>query len=122
MITLKTTTPFSIPFNRGVRNEYVYLHIERLDIDKNNVTPIGYYYFISIVDEVEVVNKLNDITKNPVLWDNIEPAEYAVLDGLESSIHLKDNLLQRLTEFTLIQLEIEGLSNYNIPHTSWEVI
>lgn len=119
MLTLKTNTPFVIPFNRGVRTEYVYLTIERLDIDNNNVTPIGYYYFL---DENNTVNKLVDVARKPVLWEHIEPAEYSVLEGLGSSVHLKDNLLQRLIEFTLIQLEMEGLTNFNIPYTNWEVI
>lgn len=119
MITLKTTTPFTILFNRVLRDEHIYLTIERLDIDNNNVTPIGYYYFL---DENNIVNKLVDVARKPVLWEHIEPAEYTVLESLESSVHLKDNLLQRLIEFTLIQLEMEGLTNFNIPYTNWEVI
>lgn len=119
MITLKTKIQFSIPFNRMFRDEYIYLTIERLLIDNNNVIPFGYYYFI---DSEGGVNKLDDIVSKPMLWEHIEPAEYSILDGLESSIHLKDNLNQRLIDFTLIQLEIEGDTNYKIPHSSWEVV
>lgn len=115
MITLKTTQTYSVPFNRQYRMEFVYLTIERIEMDINNVTPIGYYYFI---DENGMVNKLNDIARTPLLWETIFSME-GFLDSLGDTIHLKPNVLQRLYEITLTQLQQEGTSNYGINPDNW---
>lgn len=109
MITLKTTTQFSVPFGRTCRTEFIYLTIERLEIDNNNVTPIGYYYFI---DELEMVQKLDDISRHPILWEDVNSLESSLLPSLGSNSNLKNNLIQRLTEFTMLKLESEEDTNY----------
>jgi len=119
MITLKTKTQFLVPFGRIFREEYIYLTVERLEIDINNITHIGFYYFI---DENEQVQKLDDIKRNPKLWTTVEVAEFGLLSSLESSVHLKDNLLQRVIEFTFIQLEQEANLNYGTIASDWELL
>ena len=118
MITLKTTTQKTIPHGRGTRNEFIYLTIERLEIDINNVIPIGYYYFI---DENESVIKLDDVSKSPKLWEDVSLAELGMLDELGSNVHLKENLIQRLTELTFYQLETEAYSNFGTGAEHWEI-
>ncbi|WP_035677920.1 hypothetical protein [Flavobacterium limnosediminis] len=119
MIRLRTKTKFTVPFERGVRSEFIHLIIERLDIDALNITPIGYYYFI---DENDQVQKLDDIKQNPKLWEDIEFAELGTLPEMNSMVHLKQNIIQRLTEFTLFQLQMEDGTNYGTSYTDWELV
>ena len=119
MITLRTTSQFQIPFGRTIRVETVYLTIERLEMDINNVSPEGFYYFI---DENGEVQKLDDIKRHPKLWSNIEIAEEVLLSPMSSTVHLKENVIERLTQFVLIQLEQEEGLNYNTTASDWELI
>ena len=120
MITLKTTTKFSVPFGRTCRTEFIYLTIERLEIDINNVTPIGYYYFI---DENEQIQKLDDVSRVPMLWEQINLAETGeMFPVLNNNIHLKNNLIQRLIEFTMYKLEQEENTNYGTLASDFVII
>ena len=116
MLKLKTKTPFTVPCGRGTKEVIVRLIIDKLEIDENNVNVKGYYYYI---DEFESVIRLDTISENPYLWDDIAVTELD-LSVLESTENIKPNLIQRLKEFTLLKIESEPLENYGTIHTDWE--
>jgi len=118
MLKLRTKTAFTIPAKRGVTNSIVRLIIDGLKIDNNNIVASGYYYFY---DENGDVVKLDDIAGTPMLWDNIEAAEFNLLPALESTANLKDNIMQRLTEFVFIRLQEENGVNYATIRADWEI-
>jgi len=117
MLKLRTKTPFTVPCGRGTKEVIVRLIIDKLEIDENNVNVKGYYYYI---DELESVIRLDTISENPYLWEDISVTE-TDLSVLESTVNIKPNLIQRLKEFTLLKIESEPLENYGTIHTDWEL-
>jgi hypothetical protein len=116
MKKLRTKTEFSIPTKRGVVSGIVRFIIDKLEIDINNVRAIGYYYFI---DENNEVVKLDEVsTLN--LWETVEAIETNLLNPLIDSVSLKANVLQRLGEFTMLQLTTESGENYGTTPDDWE--
>jgi hypothetical protein len=116
MIKLRTKTAFSIPTKRGIITGVVRFIIERLEIDINNIRAIGYYYYI---DENNVVVKLDEVnTLNQ--WDTVAMVENNVLNPLNDGVNLKANLLQRLREFTMLQLTTESGENYGTKPEDWK--
>lgn len=116
MIKLKTKTNFTLPTKRGVINGIVRMIVERLEIDINNITAIGYYYFI---DENQLIIKLDEI-KSLNLWSNVREVERSMLSTFNSTTDLKANIIQRLEEFTMLQLTIEANENYGTIVNDWE--
>ena len=116
MIKLRTKTEFSIPTKRGVISGVVRFIIERLEVDINNITPIGYYYYI---DENDTIVKLDNVGE-PTQWEIVESIENNLLSNLNSTVNLKDNVLQRLEEFTMLQLANESGDNYGTTPDDWE--
>jgi hypothetical protein len=116
MIKLRTKTAFSIPTKRGIITGVVRFIIERLEIDINNIRAIGYYYYI---DENNVMVKLDEVnTLNQ--WETVTMVENNVLNPLSDGISLKANVLQRLEEFTMLQLTTETGENYGTTPDDWE--
>jgi hypothetical protein len=116
MIKLRTKTEFSIPTKRAIITGLVRFIIERLEIDLNNIRAIGYYYYI---DEDNLVVKLDEVnTLNQ--WDTVTMVENNVLNPLSDDISLKANVLQRLEEFTMLQLTNESGENYGTTPDDWE--
>jgi hypothetical protein len=116
MIKLRTKTEFSIPTKRGVVSGIVRFIIERLEVDLNNIRPIGYYYYI---DENNEIIKLDNVG-DPTQWDIVESVEKNLLGFLNSTVSLKENVLQRLEEFTMLQLANESGENYGTTPDDWE--
>jgi hypothetical protein len=116
MIQLRTKTVFSIPTKRGIITGVVRFIIDRLEIDINNIRAIGYYYYI---DEDNLVVKLDEVnTLNQ--WETVTMIENNILNPLINSVSLKANLLQRLEEFTMLQLTTESGENYGTTPDDWE--
>jgi hypothetical protein len=116
MIKLRTKTVFSIPTKRGIITGVVRFIVERLEIDINNIRAIGYYYFL---DENNAVVKLDGVnTLNG--WETVEAVEANLLNPLNDSVSLKANILQRLNEFTMLQLTTETGENYGTTPDDWE--
>jgi hypothetical protein len=116
MIKLRTKTEFSIPTKRGVITGIVRFIIEKLEIDINNVRAIGYYYFL---DENNQVVKLDEVSTLNT-WETVEAVETNLLTPLVDSTSLKANVLQRLGEFTMLQLTTETGENYGTTPDDWE--
>lgn len=117
MIKLKTKTEFQIPTKRGVIQGIVRLIIDKLEIDTNNIIAKGYYYFIDENGQIVQLDMINTMQQ----WENIEYAEHNALGSLQSSENLKDNILQRLNEFTFYQLQLENGENYGTYVNDWEI-
>jgi hypothetical protein len=116
MIQLRTKTAFSIPTKRGIITGVVRFIIERLEIDINNVRAIGYYYYLdidSVVVKLDEVSTLNQ-------WETVEAVETNLLNPLVDSVSLKANVMQRLGEFTMLQLTTETGENYGTTPDDWE--
>ncbi len=116
MLKLRTKKEFKIPTKRGVILGIIRFTIERLEVDINNIIPIGYYYYI---DENDLIVKLDNV-KDPTQWEIVESIEANLLDSLNSAVSLKDNVLQRLEEFTTMQLATESGDNYGTTPDDWE--
>ena len=110
MLRLKTKTEKTVPNGRGTADVIVHLIIDNLNINRNNVVGIGYYYFI---DENGQIVKLSDIQTNTeiVLFEQIENN---FLPKLESTQNVFKNILQRLRETTLMNIAQENGESYGI--------
>lgn len=122
MLKLKTKTEFQVPHDRGVKSVIVRMIISHFSmIDINNIKLEGYYYFL---DEQGNAVKLpnSDFGQNAMKqWSDIEALENAnIVSVFESTKNLKSNLLQRLKELTLIQLQQEAGENYGTIVSDWE--
>lgn len=116
MLKKRTTSNFQIPTKRGMIQGIVRLIIERIEMDKNNILPIGYYYYL---DENNEVVKLDEI-KSLRQWETILSVEENLLNPLASSVSLRANIIQRLNEFTMLQLTTESGENYTTTPDDWE--
>lgn len=124
MITIKTNKPFNIldiSYN-VIDNTPIYLTIENLYMDRNGVTARGYYYYkkIETIDEVDVetVVKLRNIT-TPMSWDMVTYVEGNQLPPISAS-QLKDAVLERVMQFTVIQLTMEDGQNFGTHVEDWD--
>jgi hypothetical protein len=80
------------------------------------VRAIGYYYFL---DENNGVVKLDEVSTLNT-WETVESVETNLLNPLNSATSLKANVLQRLGEFTMLQLTTESGENYGTTPDDWE--
>ena len=60
MLKLRTKTEFTVPTERGTTSAIVRLIIDKLEIDINNITAKGYYYYF---DADGVFHQLDKIDK-----------------------------------------------------------
>jgi hypothetical protein len=116
MLKLKTKTQFKVPTKRGVILSIVRLIIDKIELDDNNINAIGYYYYIDENYEVVKLDNVNSFN----LWETILSVEQNLLNPLNSSLSLKANILQRLNEFTMLQLTTESGENYGTTPDDWE--
>jgi hypothetical protein len=117
MLKLRTKTEFDIPTKRGVINGIVYMIVDKIEVDTNNISPKGYYYYL---DENNQPVKLDDI-KGLKEWAIVEQVEQNMLSELTSTVSLQANLQQRLQEFTMLQLQQESGENYGTLASDWEI-
>lgn len=122
MLKLKTKTEFLVPDGRGTKSVIVRMitsHFSMVDI--NNVKVEGYYYYL---DENNNSIKLpnSDFGQTSMKqWDDIEALENAgIVPVFTSDKNLKSNLLQRLKELTMLQLQQEAGENYGTVASDWE--
>ena len=124
MLTIKTNKPFDIldiSYN-VIYNKEIYLTIENLYMDRNDITAKGYYYYkiTEIIDEVEVekVVKLRNIT-TLMSWNTVAYVETAQLPPI-NSLALLNSILERVTQFTVIQLTMENGQNFKTHIEDWD--
>ncbi len=124
MLTIKTNKPFNIldiSYN-VIDNTPIYLTIENLYMDRNSITAKGYYYYkkIETIEEVEVetVVKLRNIT-TIMSWDMVSYVEGAQLPPINSS-QLLNAVLERVIQFTVIQLTMEDGQNFGTHIEDWD--
>ena len=124
MLTIKTNKPFNIldiSYN-VIDSKDIYLTIENLYMDRNSVIAKGYYYYkkTEIIEEVEVetVVKLRNIT-TPMSWDMVAYVEGVQLPPINSS-QLLSSVLERVIQFTVIQLTMEDGQNFGTHIEDWD--
>lgn len=118
MLKKRTKTQFNVPDGRGVKMVIVRLIIDGIFIDGNNITPKGYYYYL---DETGSVVKLDGLgTNSRKEWPIVEEVENTLLQDMNNPRNLKANIMQRLTEFTDLQLQQETGENYGTTPEDWE--
>lgn len=124
MLTIKTNKPFNIldiSYN-VIDNTPIYLTIENLYMDRNSITAKGYYYYkkIETAEEVEVetVVKLRNIT-TIMSWDMVSYVEGAQLPPIDSP-QLLNAVLERVMQFTVIQLTMEDGQNFGTHIEDWD--
>jgi hypothetical protein len=124
MITIKTNKPFNIldiSYN-VIDNKDIYLTIENLYMDRNDITARGYYYYKKpeTVDGVEVETIYNLRPVNTIMsWDMVAYVEENQLPPIDAS-QLKDAVLERVLQFTVIQLTIEDGENFGTTLQDWD--
>jgi len=118
MIQLRTNKEFPIPTKRGVTNGIIYLIIDKIEIDNNNITARGYYYYKDEQGSILILDRINKLQQ----WEQIKEIEETILTPLESSVNLKSNILQRAKEFTELTLTMEEGENYTTTIEDWEEI
>ena len=116
MLTINTNKVKPIYNDRfKLLGEYIiYLTIQYLEMDNNNVTATGYYYYIN---ENNDIVKLKD-TKTFMLWDTVVSLE-TILNPINVTT-LKEAILQRVQEFTLLKLTEESGENFGTVIEDWE--
>lgn len=110
MLRLRTKTEKQVPFGRGFKNVIIHIIIDRLEVDKNNLRGVGYYYYI---DDDGVTIKLSDIGE-PVPVEYYSQIENNYLPPLPSAQDSFVNIKQRLRETTLLNIEAEQGVSYGI--------
>ena len=124
MITIKTKKPFNIldiSYN-VIDNKDIYLTIENLYMNRNDITARGYYYYktTETVDEVEVETIYTLRPINTIMsWDMVAYVEENQLPPIDAS-QLKDAVLERVLQFTVIQLTMEDGQNFGTTIEDWE--
>ena len=124
MLTIKTNKPFNIldiSYN-VIDNKDIYLTIENLYMDINSVIAKGYYYYkkTEVIDgnDVETVIKLRNIT-TIMSWGMVGYVEETQLPPISSS-ELLNAVLERVMQFTVIQLTIEDGQNFGTHIGDWD--
>jgi len=116
MITVQTNKLMPILNDRFklIGNYRLYLTIQYLEMDPNNVIASGYYYYIN--DNNEVV-KLKD-TRTTMQWSTVMYVEENMLNPITATT-LKESVLQRMMDFTLIKLTEESGENFGTVISDW---
>lgn len=115
MLKLKTKTEFTAPTDRGTVQTTIRFIIDGLFIDKNNITPKGYYYWYD-EDGKMYQRHIKDIT----LLETVKQLEdNSVVPLLKSNINIYDNVIQRLGELTHLQITAEEKKNFGTLANDW---
>ncbi len=124
MITLNTNKSFPIRNSTYeiIDNQVIYLTVQKLELDKNNVVAIGFYFYkkVEIIDDVEIetIIKLKD-NRTILSWNAIANVENIALQPMNDVSYQSSNY-QRLREFTQIQLQQESGQNFEITFNDWD--
>jgi hypothetical protein len=127
MLTINTNTTKPIYNDRFklIGNYVIYLTIQKLEMDANNVIASGYYYYITETQETidgEVVTTSNVVklkdTRTSMLWETVVSIE-TILNPITAT-SLKDSALQRMQEFTILKLTEESGENFGTTIEDWE--
>jgi len=116
MLKLRTKTSFNVPFERTTTSAIVRMIVESITFDVNNSTVIGYYYYYNENDNVVKLDDFKFITS----WTIINAIENNILEPITYP-NIKDIVLLRLQEFTMLQLQVENGKNYGTNDTDWEI-
>ena len=116
MLTINTNKVKPIYNDRfKLLGEYViYLTIQNISMDRNNVIATGYYYYIT---ENNDVVKLKD-TNTIMSWESVLSIE-TILNPINTS-SLEEAVSQRLREFTILKLTEESGENFGTVIEDWE--
>ena len=117
MLKLKTKTEFTAPTERGTVQTIIHFIIDGLFIDKNNIAPKGYYYWY---DETGAIYQrhIGDITLLSMVKELEDSGTVPILG---STTNIYDNIIQRLGEFTHLQMLAEEGTNFGTTADDWEV-
>ena len=115
MLKLRTKTEFEAPGDRVNVQTVIRVIIDGLFLDNNNADPKGYYYYND--ENGKLVQKHIKSLKQ---WSDVELAE-TQLPPLASSTNLKSNILQRLSEFFFLQIQMEAGENFGTIASDWEL-
>ena len=124
MLTIHTNKTFPIRNSTYeiIDNKIIYLTVQKLELDKNNVVATGYYFYkkVEIIDDVEIetIVKLKD-NRTILSWDVIAYLESQALQSMDGVNYQSANY-QRLREFTQIQLQQESGQNFEITFNDWD--
>ena len=117
MLKLKTKTEFAAPTDRGTVQTIIRFIIDGLVIDQNNITPKGYYYWHDENGKI-----YQRFISDPTLLENVKLAENnGVVPTLESNVSIYNNIIQRLAEFTELQMIEEETQNFGTLASDWEI-
>ena len=123
MLTIHTNKAFPIRNSTYeiIDNQIIYLTVQKIELDKNNVVATGFYFYkkTEIVNEVEIetIIKLKD-NRTILSWDMIEYVESQMLQSM-NHVNYQSANYQRLREFTQIQLQQESGQNFEITFNDW---
>jgi predicted nuclease of restriction endonuclease-like RecB superfamily len=117
MLKLKTDKLFSVPSGRGMIEVIVRLIVSSVSFDKNNVKVNGYYYYL---DSDNNLVKLDGFGADSLIQkENLDYLEANILSNLQSNKSTFSNILQRIRELTLMQIEQEAPENYGTYAADW---
>jgi hypothetical protein len=127
MITLKTKVAKPIYDNRYNQiGEYeIYLTIEKLEENINQVTASGFYFYKKPNEVIEGEEPtFNDVVldsfSTSYSWAQIEQVE-TMLQPFVSSTSYYAVTNQRMKEFALFQQQMESGNNFGIQFSEWDV-
>lgn len=124
MLTLNTNKSFPIRNSTYeiIDNQVIYLTVQKLELDKNNLVAIGFYFYkkVELIENVEIENivKLKD-NRTILSWNAIANVENIALQPMNDVSYQSSNY-QRLREFTQIQLQQESGQNFEITFNDWD--
>ena len=115
MYRLKTNAEFTAPTDRGTVQTVIRFIIDGLFIDRNNVTPKGYYYWYDAEGKIYQRH-----IKDATLLETLKAAEdNNVVPALQSSVNIYANVVQRLGELTHLQMLSEEGQNFGTVAADW---
>lgn len=117
MLKLRTKTEKTVVSGRATKQVIIRFIIDKLEADANNIIALGYYYYF---DENGQVVKLDNV-RTIKEWAIVETVESNFLPPITNQNSLKEALLQRLSEFTNLQLTQENGENYGTIASDWEI-
>lgn len=122
MLKLRTKTEFAAkakPPLRGVVNVIIRMIVDEVAINKNGITPKGYYYYYDENGQIVMLDPIGQ--KAYQSWDVVIQIENnQMVPALSSNVNLYDNVMQRLEEFSNLQQELEIGLNYGTTPEDWE--
>ena len=127
MITIKTNVAKPIFDNRYNKiGEYkIYLTIEKLEENINQVTASGFYFYKKPNEVIEGEEPtFNDVVldsfSTKYTWNQIAQVE-TMLQPFVSSTSYYAVTTQRMKEFALFQQQMESGNNFGIQFNEWDV-